>query len=60
MEEDGAGAGFAPALTGALSAHGNIGVAMTIVAMCAYGIVVLAAAALPDTRDLQQALAPIG
>lgn len=53
-------AGFAPALIGALSAHGNIGVAMTLVAVCAYGLVLTAAAALPDTRELQQALAPVG
>lgn len=45
-------AGFAPALIGALSAHGNIGVAMTLVAVCAYGLVVIAAAALPETRHV--------
>lgn len=43
-------AGFAPALIGALSVHGNIGTAMTIVAVCAYGVVIIAAAALPETR----------
>lgn len=43
-------AGFAPALIGALSARGSIGTAMTIVAVCAYGVVVIAAAALPETR----------
>jgi hypothetical protein len=43
-------AGLAPALIGALSMHGNIGAAMTLVAVCAYGAVILAAAALPETR----------
>lgn len=43
-------AGFAPALIGALSAQQNIGAAMTIVAVCAYGLVVIAAAALPETK----------
>jgi MFS family permease len=42
-------AGFAPALIGALSMHGNIAEAMTIVAVCAYGVVLVAAAALPET-----------
>jgi hypothetical protein len=42
-------AGFAPALIGALSTRANIGGAMTIVAVCAYGLVILAAAALPET-----------
>ncbi len=45
-------AGFAPALIGALSANGNIGAAMTVVAVCAYGVVVAAAAALPETRGV--------
>jgi MFS family permease len=43
-------AGFAPALIGVLSAHGNMGMAMTTVAVCAYGLTVIAAAALPETR----------
>ncbi|HET7814427.1 MAG TPA: MFS transporter [Candidatus Baltobacteraceae bacterium] len=43
-------AGFAPALIGWLSARANIGEAMTIVAVCAYGLVVLSAFALPETR----------
>lgn len=43
-------AGFAPALIGALSAKGTMGAAMTIVAITAYGLVVVAAAALPETR----------
>jgi MFS family permease len=45
-------AGFAPALIGALSAHANIGEAMTLVAVCAYGIVLVATAALPEPRGL--------
>jgi len=49
-------AGFAPALIGALSVHGSIGAAMTAVAVCAYGVVLLAAAVLPETRELQQAV----
>ena len=49
-------AGFAPALIGALSAKANIGGAMTLVAVCAYGVVVLAAAALPETRALREAI----
>ena len=43
-------AGFAPALIGVLSAGHSIGTAMTIVAMCSYGVVVIAAAVLPETR----------
>lgn len=43
-------AGFAPALIGAVSMHGNIGSAMIVVAVCAYAIVIVAAAALPETR----------
>jgi MFS family permease len=50
-------AGFAPALIGALSGHGNIATAMTLVAVCAYGVVVLAAALLPETRALHEAIA---
>lgn len=45
-------AGFAPALIGVLSARANIGGAMTLVAVCAYGLVILAAAALPETRGV--------
>lgn len=51
-------AGFAPPLIGALSARGNIGSAMTLVAVCAYGMVVIAAAALPETRGLREAIVP--
>lgn len=43
-------AGLAPALIGAISAHATIGAAMTLIALCAYGAVVVAAAALPETR----------
>ena len=53
-------AGFAPALIGALSVHGNIGTAMTIVAMCAYGVVIIAAAALPETRGVALTTAAAG
>jgi MFS family permease len=44
-------AGFAPAVIGAISVHGNIAAAMTVVAICAYGLVVIAVAALPETRS---------
>jgi MFS family permease len=49
-------AGFAPALIGAMSSRGNIGSAMTAVAVCAYAIVIASAAALPETRgrELQE------
>ena len=47
-------AGFAPALIGAMSGHGNIGTAMSLVAVCAYALVVLSAAALPETRTLRE------
>lgn len=50
-------AGFAPALIGALSAHHDIGGAMTLVAVCAYGLVIVAAAALPETRNAALAAA---
>lgn len=43
-------AGFAPALIGWLSVRANIGEAMTLVAVCAYGLVVVTAFALPETR----------
>ena len=46
-------AGFAPALIGAISAQRSIGAAMTIVAVCAYGLVVIAAAALPETKGVR-------
>ena len=44
-------AGFAPALIGVLSTGHSIGAAMTVVATCSYGVVVIAAAALPETRS---------
>jgi MFS family permease len=50
-------AGFAPAVIGALSAHAQIGDAMTTVAVCAYGLVVLTAAMLPEPPGLGEALA---
>ncbi|HLI96345.1 MAG TPA: MFS transporter, partial [Candidatus Baltobacteraceae bacterium] len=50
-------AGFAPALIGALSAHGGIGTAMTLVAVCAYSLVLIAVAALPETRGVTFAAA---
>jgi MFS family permease len=49
-------AGFAPALIGALSAHANIGNAMTLVAVCAYGVVVVTATLLPEPQGLGEAL----
>ncbi len=52
-------AGFAPALIGALSAHGSIGTAMTLVAVCAYGLVLIAIAALPETRGVTFAAAQL-
>lgn len=45
-------AGFAPALIGIISVSHNIGAAMTIVAVCAYGLVIVAAAGLPETRHM--------
>ncbi|HEY9179298.1 MAG TPA: MFS transporter [Candidatus Baltobacteraceae bacterium] len=45
-------AGFGPALIGALSAQYAIGAAMTTVAVCAYGLVVIAAAILPETKGV--------
>jgi len=51
-------AGFAPALIGALSAHRNIADAMILIAMCAYGLVVISAAALPETRALDLSSLP--
>lgn len=53
-------AGFAPAVIGAISTRGDIGAAMTIVAVCAYGVVVIAAAALPETRGAALASAAVG
>jgi MFS family permease len=43
-------AGFAPALIGWLSVRENIGAAMTVVAVCSYGVVVFAALLLPETK----------
>lgn len=43
-------AGFAPPIIGVLSVHGGMGLAMTAVAVAAYGVAVLSAAALPETR----------
>ncbi len=51
-------AGAAPGLIGLLSAHANIGDAMTVVAVVAYGTVLIAAAALPETRGLSTPASP--
>jgi MFS family permease len=45
-------AGLGPALIGWLSVRADIGSAMTIVAVCAYGVVVLAALMLPETKGV--------
>ena len=52
-------AGLAPALIGVLSARYAIGTAMTLVAVCAYGLVVVVSAMLPETKEAPLTAAPL-